>query len=214
MYNRIMGKKGNIFIISGPSGAGEDSIIEGLKKYFPVERVITTTTREMRPGESQGNPYYFISREEFIKRRDNGEFVEWAEQYNGNLYGVTKEEIERVKNSGKVGTWKIEWKGVVTAKKIYPVKSPRSGVSAKGEKFNRVNPEIPAIFITVSDLKILEDRIRRRDGISEKYIKEKMEYTREWMKHKDIYDYTVLNEEGKLDEAIQKTAEIIRKHLG
>lgn len=185
--------KNNIFIISGPSGAGEDSIIEGLRKYFSIERVITTTTRPMRPGESQGNPYCFISREELIKRRDKGEFVEWAEQYNGNLYGVTKEEIERVKNSGRIGLWKIDWKGVITAKKIYP--------------------EIPAIFITVSDLKILENRIRRRDGISEEYIKERMEYTEEWMKHKDIYDYEVYNEEGKLDEVIQKTAEIIKKHL-
>lgn len=206
-------KISNIFIISGPSGAGEDSIIEGLKKYFSIERVITTSTRSMRPGESQKNPYYFISRGEFIKRRDKGEFVEWAKQYNDNLYGVTKEEIERVKNSGKVGIWKIDYKGVISAKKIYPVKTPRSGVSAKSGKFNRVNPEIPAIFITVSDLKILENRIRRRDGISEKYIRQRMEYTKEWMKHKDIYDYEVVNEEGKLAEAIQKTAEIIKKHL-
>lgn len=186
-------EKNNIFIISGPSGAGEDSIIEGLRKYFEIERVITTSTRSMRPKESQGDPYYFISCEEFIKRRENSEFIEWAEQYNGNLYGVTKEEIERVKNLGKVGIWKIDWKGVITAKKTYP--------------------EIPSIFITVSDLKILEDRIHRRGGISEDYIKERMEYTREWMKHKDIYDYEVYNEEGKLDEAIQKTAEIIQKHL-
>lgn len=189
--------KFGIFIISGPSGAGEDSIIESLRKYFPIERVITTTTRQMRTGESQGDPYYFISREEFIKRRDNNEFVEWAEQYNGNLYGVTEEEIERIKSAsrrtGKVGIWKIDWKGVITAKKLYP--------------------EIPTIFITVSDLKILEDRIRRRGGISEKYIKERMKYTKEWMKHKDIYDYKVFNEEGKLDETIAQTAEIIRKYL-
>lgn len=186
-------KKSNIFIISGPSGAGEDSIIEGLKKYFPIERVITTSTREMRPNESQGNPYWFITREEFIKRRDNNEFVEWAEQYNGNLYGVTKEEIERMKNSDKIGLWKIEWQGVITAKKIYS--------------------EIPAIFITVSDLKVLEDRIRRRDNVTDEYIQERMEYTKEWMKHKDLYDYTVFNEENKLDSAIAQTAEIIKKYL-
>lgn len=193
----IAGKKSNIFIISGPSGAGEDSIIEGLRKYFSIERVITITTRPMRPGESQGNPYYFISREEFIKRRDNGEFVEWAEQYNGNLYGVTEEEIERVKSAswrtGKIGIWKLDLKGVITAKKLFP--------------------EVPAIFITVSDLKILESRIRRRGGISEEYIRERMEYTKEWLKHKDIYDCEVYNEEGKLGEAIQKTVEIIKGRL-
>lgn len=198
MYHKLQimsmtGTKFKIFIISGPSGAGEDSIIEGLKKYFEIERVITTTTRAMRPGESQGNPYYFIDREEFIKRRDNNEFVEWAEQYNGNLYGVAKEEIERVKTSGKVGTWKIEWKGVITAKKLFP--------------------EIKSIFVTVTDLKILEDRIRRRDGVTEEYVRERMEYTKEWMKHADIYDYEVVNEEGKLSEAIAQTAEIIKANL-
>src|SRR3989338_4539799 len=98
--------KNNIFVVSGPSGAGEDSIIKGLEKYFPIERIITTSTREMRPGESQGNPYHFIGKEEFKKRKDQGDFIEWAEQYNGNLYGVTRQEIERVKNSGKIGTWK------------------------------------------------------------------------------------------------------------
>lgn len=185
-------QKSNIFIISGPSGAGEDSIIEGLKKFFKIERTITTTTRTMRLGESQGNPYYFISREEFIARRDNNEFVEWAEQYNGNLYGVTKEEIERVKNSGNIGTWKIEWKGVITAKKIFP--------------------EIPSIFIN-APIDVLENRIRRRDNVSEEYIKERTEYTKEWLKHKDIYDYEVENKEGKLDEAIQTVKEIIEKHI-
>lgn len=186
-------QKSKIFIISGPSGAGEDSIIEGLCKHFPIERIITSTTREMRSRESQGNPYWFISREEFIARRDKNEFVEWAEQYNGNLYGVTKDEIERVKNSGKIGAWKIEWKGVLTAKKSFP--------------------EVPAIFITVPDLKILEDRIRRRGDVSEKYIQERMEYTKEWMEHADIYDHTVINEDGKLDQAIAQTAEIIQKYL-
>lgn len=186
-------KKNNIFIISGPSGAGEDSIIKGLEKYFPIEKIITTTTRSMRPGESQGNPYWFIARADFEKRRDNNEFVEWVEQYNGNLYGVTKKEIERVKNSGKIGTWKIDWKGVVNAKKLFP--------------------EIPAIFIAVPDLKTLENRIRRRGGLSEEYIKERMEYTKDWLKHQDIYDHTILNEENKLDEAIAQTAEIIRKYL-
>lgn len=193
----IAQKKSSLFILSGPSGAGEDSIINGLEKVFSLERVITTTTREMRAGESQGNPYWFITREDFVARRDNGEFAEWAEQYNGNLYGVTKKEIERVQSisrkNGKIGIWKIEYQGVMTVKKIYP--------------------EIPAIFITVPDLETLENRIRRRDSVSEEYIQERMKYTQEWMRHADIYDYTIVNADGKLNEAIEKTVEIIRKCL-
>lgn len=182
-----------LFIISGPSGAGEDSIIEGLKKYFEIERVVTTTTRAMRAGDSQGNPYYFISKEEFEQKIESGDFVEYAQEYNNNFYGVTREELERVKNSGKIGIWKIEYKGVMTAKKMFP--------------------EIISILITVSDLDILAQRIRRRDQADDKYIAERMAYTEEWMKHKDIYDYTVYNEEGKLDEAIAKTAQIIQNIL-
>ena len=182
-------QKSNIFIISGPSGAGEDSIIKGLEKHFPIERVITTTTRLMRKGESQGSPYYFIDKEEFEKKLGNGEFAEHAEEYNENLYGVTREELERVRLSGKIGIWKIEYKGVMTAKKLFP--------------------EIKSIYIAAPSLEILRARIRRRDSVSEEYINERMEYTKEWIKHEHIYDFRVVNEEGKLEEATKKVADII-----
>jgi guanylate kinase len=179
----------NLFIISGPSGAGEDSIIKGLKELFPVEVVITTTTRSMRTNENEGNPYYFISKEEFQKRITENKFFEWAQQYNDNLYGVTFDEIERVKKCGKIGLWKIEYKGVITAKKLIP--------------------DITTIFIN-APLDQLEERIRRRDQVSEEFIKERIAYTKEWLKHKDIYDYEIINENGKLAESIIKVAQIIQ----
>lgn len=183
-----------IFIISGPSGAGEDSVIEGLKKYFQIERVITTTTRSMRAGESQEKPYYFISREDFEKKIERDELAEYAQEYNDNFYGVTKDELERVKDSGNIGVWKIEYKGVITAK----------------QKF----PEIKSIYIAPPSLEILRQRIvKRNPGVSEEYLKERMDYTKEWMNHEDVYAYKVVNEEGKLDETIAKVAEIIRKNL-
>ena len=186
--------KSNIFIISGPSGAGEDSIIEGLKSILPIERIITSTTREMRSGESQGNPYYFISREEFEKNIADNKFTEYAEEYNHNLYGVTTEELERVANSGKIGILKIEYKGVMLIKKKFP--------------------EIKSIYIAPPSLEIIEQRLRRRDkNISEEYLKERLDYTKEWMKYEDIYDYKIVNEEGKLEEAIQKVAKIIQSNL-
>lgn len=184
--------KSNIFIISGPSGAGEDSIIEKLAHSFPIERIVTTTTRQMRDGELQGDPYYFISREEFETRLAKGFFAEHAQQYNGNLYGVSKAELDRVKRSGKIGIWKIEYKGVITVKKQYP--------------------EIVAIFINAESLDVLEKRIRRRDNASDEFIRERMEYTREWLKHLDVYDYQITNREGKLTEAVAEVADIVKKH--
>lgn len=186
-------KKSNIFIISGPSGAGEDSIINELNRYFDIERIITTTTRKMRVGESQGNPYYFISQEEFEKKLNNGDFAEYAQQYNENLYGVTNEELKRVQESGKIGIWKIEYKGVITIKKMYP--------------------EIVAIFVNAPSLKILENRIKKRDNVSDEYIKERMDYTKQWLQHTDVYDYKIINEEGKLAKAISEVAEIIKLNM-
>jgi guanylate kinase len=98
-----------------------------------------------------------------------------------------------VKNSGKIGIWKIEYKGVMAVKKKYP--------------------EIIAIFVNASSLEILENRIRRRDNVSEEYIRERMQYTKEWLNHINVYDYAVVNEEGKLKEAVDKVAEIIKKSI-
>jgi guanylate kinase len=179
----------SLFIISGPSGAGEDSVIEGLSHIMPVERVITTTTRAPRTGESSGHPYHFISPASFAEGITMGQFVEYAKQYNDNFYGVTKEELERVVQSGKVGIWKIEYQGVMTVKKLFP--------------------EIPSIFITSSSIDILRVRIKRRGDLSEEALDERMEYTKKWLKHKDIYDYTVVNEEGKLNETIFRVRDII-----
>lgn len=183
-----------IFIVSGPSGAGEDSVIEGLRKHFDIERVITTTSRGIRNGDSEGKPYYFISRKEFEEKISREELAEWAEQYNNNLYGVTKEELERVASSDRVGIWKIEYKGVTTVKKKFP--------------------KIKSIYIAPPSLDILRKRILRRDpDISPEYLEERIRYTEEWMKHEDIYDYKVVNEEGELDETITKVAEIIKKNI-
>ena len=181
----------NIVIISGPSGAGEDSVIEGLKQFTQVNRVITTTARAMRPGESEGNPYHFISVDTFEEKIASGEMVEWARQYNGNLYGVTREELQRVNDLPGIGTWKIEYQGVITAKKLYP--------------------NIFAMLIVADSLEVLEERMRTRGGMTEEQIKERIEYTKEWLQHTDVYDVTVVNRQGKLGETIQEVLDILRK---
>lgn len=182
----------NIFIISGPSGAGEDSIIDGVAALMPIERVINTTTRsELRPGESQGNPYYFITHEQFAEGIHKGDFVEYAELHNHNFYGVTKAEIHRVAQSKKTGIWKMDYKGVITVKKIFP--------------------EIRSILITVPSLDVLETRIRRRGGVSETYIQDRLDYAKEWLKHTDIYDYTIINAEGELKTSIEQVRSLLQQ---
>ena len=184
--------KNNIFIISGPSGAGEDSIIEGLRKTLPIERLITTTTRKMRPSDKQGKPYFFISKEKFLQGVKNKNFLEYAKEYNNNYYGITHKEINRIKNSNKIGILKIEYKGVMAVKKIMP--------------------KIKSILIN-APLKIMAKRIKRRDNTTDEYVQERMEYTKEWLKYRDIYDYEVINEENKLNKAIKDVAQIIKTNI-
>jgi guanylate kinase len=182
----------NVFIISGPAGSGKDTIIERLAGSLPFERVITTTTRAARPGETDGNPYYFVSREQFEKSVTEDRFIEHSVNENDECYGVTKEELDRVSRSGHIGIWKVDWKGVISAKRLFP--------------------GIIALLIS-APIGILESRLRERDG-SEKdgaYFQERMAYTREWLRHTDIYDYTIENEQGKLDEAVEKTRAIISR---
>ena len=180
----------NLIIISGPSGSGQDSVIKGLEKFFSIERVITFTTRAMRPGEAEGKPYYFISKDEFKKKIKNKEFFEYAKQYNGNFYGVANAEITRVRDSGKPGIWKIDYQGVINVKKKMP--------------------DIPAILI-IAPLDVLEERIKKRDAATDKYIKDRMNYTKKWLKHTDIYDYIVENKDGHLDETVRQVKKVITK---
>lgn len=181
----------NIVIISGPSGAGEDSVIDGLSEFTTVNRVITTTTRKPRAGEVHGKHHYFISKEDFKKLIDIDSMIEWAQQYNGNFYGVTIDELQRVARLEGIGVWKIEYQGVIRAKELFP--------------------KILSILLMAESLEVLEDRIRARSDVSEEFITERMNYTREWMKHTDIYDYTIINKQGLLHETIQEVVDILRK---
>ncbi len=181
-----------LFIISGPSGAGEDSVVKGIKKLFSIEKIITTTTRKMRPGEINGKDYYFINKTEFEQKIQDGKFFEWAEEDNGQFYGGTLEEIKRVKNSGKIGIWKIEYQGVIAAKKLLP--------------------EAISIFIYISIDKIRQ-RLKNRENSSEEFIKARLEYAQGWFDNEDIFDYKVENIENKLDETIKKVANIIKNNI-
>jgi len=185
-----MPQNNTIFVISGPSGSGQDSVIAELKKIIDIESVVTTTTRLMRPGEEQGKPYYFISKDEFEQGIKANKYIEFAKEYN--YYGVTAEEIERVKNSGKIGLWKVEYQGAITAKKLFP--------------------GIKAILIT-APLDILEQRIRQRDNATEVFVQDRMKYTKEFLEHRNIYDYEIENVQGKLEKTVRKVQEIIQNNI-
>jgi guanylate kinase len=187
-----MSKKNKIFIITGPSGAGEDSVIKELQKYFPIEKIVTSTTRKKRPNEIAGKDYYFLSHEKFQEKIKNNKFFEWALEDNENYYGGTYEEIERVLNSTNIGIWKIDYQGVLNAKKIIP--------------------EAISIYLHVP-IKIIEKRLNNRGIHNKKFIEERLDYAQGWYQNRDKFDYEVENKEGELDKTIEKVAKIIKKNI-
>lgn len=181
----------NIFIISGPSGSGQDSVINELKKEFVFDKIITTTTRQMRPEDQEGVSYYFISKEDFKKGIAENKFFEYALEDNGNYYGGTYAELERVKKSSKPIIWKVDYKGVLNGKKILP--------------------EAKSIFIHIP-IELIEKRLLGR-GETKEMIKTRIDYAKGWYENEHLFDYKVTNEEGKLKQTVEKVAEIIKKNL-
>jgi len=181
-----------VFIISGPSGAGEDSVIEGLKKIINFNRVITTVTRKKRTGESEKHPYYFITVDKFKKLIKEQALLEWAIVY-GDYRGCTKQEISRLLKLKRPILWKVDWQGVKTIKKALP--------------------EAVSIFVAPASYQSLEKRLIARGTDSVATIKERKAETIEWLKHKSVYDYVIINADGKLKQTIQKVAKIIKNRL-
>lgn len=181
-----------IFLISGPSGVGEDSLIEKLQERIPIQRVITTVTRKMRPGEKQGSPYFFVSKKRFQEMIKNNELIEWAVVYN-SYRGCTKKEIQRLMKKKDPIVWKVDWQGVRHIKKIFPA--------------------AVAIFIIPPSYKTLVKRILKRDKDAKRIIQEREAFTKEWLKQRDLYDWVVVNREGKLKQAVDEVEKIIRHSL-
>lgn len=109
-----------MIIVVGPSGVGKSSFVDKITAEIPkIKDVITYTTRAMREGESEGNPYHFISNERFLELRDQGFFVEWA-QVHGRLYGTPKQEIHQALKAGIPVIMDVDVQGAATFIKEYP----------------------------------------------------------------------------------------------
>ncbi|HLD30743.1 MAG TPA: guanylate kinase [Patescibacteria group bacterium] len=189
---KIKLKRTIFFIISGPSGAGEDSVIEGLKDKIKYERVITTVTREKRIGEREGFPYYFVSRKKFESMINKDAFIEWADVY-GDYRGATKKEIERLNKKNTLALWKVDFQGVETIKKKIP--------------------GVLSVLILPPSLKVLEERLIKRKTDTPETIKKRLPFTKKWLKQRKSYDYTVINEENKLKETIDRVLRILLENL-
>ena len=182
-------RSGRLFVISGPSGVGKDSVIDGLKKLSrPYHFTVTATTRAMRPNERDGIDYIFLSREEFRHMIEQNDLLEWAEVY-GNLYGVPKSQVNDALNRGQDVILKIDVQGAATVKKLHP--------------------DAVLIFLEPPDMNSLEQRLRNRNTESEAELQTKLTTAFREMDEASWFDRRVVNQDDHLDDTIASIDRII-----
>ena len=183
-------RKGILFIISGPAGSGKGTVVKELiSAHSEIALSVSATTRNPRPGEENGVHYYFISKDEFEKRIERGEILEYT-TYCENYYGTPLKEVKKALDSGKDIILEIEVDGAMQVKK-------------------KVRGSI-AIMLTPPDAETLERRLRGRGTETEDVIKWRLERAKEEIKLLPKYDYSVVNEDGKSNECAELIYDIIK----
>ncbi|MEW5821104.1 MAG: guanylate kinase [Cyanobacteriota bacterium] len=176
------GIKGNIIVISGPSGVGKDTVIDRIRELDPeINLTVPYTTRPPRPGEKEGVNFYYITKDKFEKLIEEGNIFEYA-YFNNNYYGSSIEEIESKRNGHDVIL-------NLTADQAVKVK----------EKFK---DKAFLVFIDPPSIEELEQRLRGRGTETEESIKNRLDDASYQMSFSDKFDLKVVNETGKLEEAV------------
>ncbi|MCA8895804.1 MAG: guanylate kinase, partial [Amphiplicatus sp.] len=148
-------RRGLMFVLSSPSGAGKTTLSERLLKTDKdIVLSISATTRPRRPGEAHGQDYYFVSEEEFFRMRDAGEFLEWANVF-GNYYGTPRPLVEATLRQGKDVLFDIDWQGAQQLDEV------------AGE-------DVVKVFILPPSREELERRLRRRAQDPEEVVQKRM----------------------------------------
>lgn len=181
--------RGLLVVISGPSGVGKGTVRKALfdMHNHNLTYSVSMTTRKMRPGEVDGVDYYFVSKEEFEQKIEDGKFLEHAE-FVGNYYGTPLDKVNEKLDAGREVVLEIEVEGALQVKKKMP--------------------DCVMIFIVPPSKEALYDRLRSRGTESEEIIKERIEKANREFKKAYLYDYIVVNDE--VSNAADRIMAIIR----
>ena len=182
-------RQGLLFVLSAPSGTGKDTVINALKQQgMDFYVVASVTTRAPRPGESEGNPYHFISEEEFKRLVDEGELLEYA-NVHGNWYGQPRQVIRDNLRAGRDVLLKIDVQGAASIR--------------------RKVPQAIFIFLVPSSLEELAQRLATRQTETEEERLRRLADARKELMQQYWYDYVVVNRQGHLQEAVDQLRAII-----
>lgn len=178
--------KGQLFIISGPSGVGKGTIVQRLLDETDVTFSVSMTTRAPRPGEVEGVSYYFVSDEEFDRTIAENGFLEYAGNF-GNRYGTPLKPILDNLDAGRDVLLDIDIQGAINVKKTYP-----KGVF---------------VFILPPSMAELRKRITGRGTETEESLNKRLGKALEEISYIDKYDYCIVN--GEIDEAVARAKAIL-----
>lgn len=179
--------KGSIYIISGPSGSGKDTVLKGVFETYPdIGFSISSITREMRPGEVEGEKYHFISREEFETMIKDDALLEYN-QFVGNYYGTPRGPVEECIDAGRDMIIEVDVNGAA--------------------QIREKRPDAISIFIMPPSLSELRKRLIARATDAPEVIEKRVKEAIREIEHADEYDYIVLND--VIDDAIDRFNSII-----
>ena len=174
--------QGLLFVLSAPSGAGKDTVIRVLKQQGMNFYVVpSVTTRSLRPGESEGNPYHFVDQETFERMVSQGELLEYA-NVHGNWYGQPRKLIRENLAAGRDVLLKIDVKGAATIRKKVP--------------------DAIFIFLIPGSLEELSHRLTDRQTETEEELQRRLADARKELAEQHWYDYLITNRDGHLQEAV------------
>lgn len=184
-------KRGKLIVISAPSGCGKTTIARAiLQKYPTMLFSVSATTRAPRTGEQDGKDYFFLTKEDFQRRVQAGELVEWEEIYS-DYYGTLRSEVDRSLNRGKVMLFDVDVKGALSIKRHYPHDSV-------------------LIFIKPPNFEVLKQRLLNRKTENEATIKRRLDRVPMELDKGSQIDWQVVNDD--LQKAIDNVDHIIRQH--
>lgn len=182
-------RRGRLFVVAGPSGAGKGTLISELLKQYPQARLsVSATTREPRPGEREGVDYHFLDRKEFERRAQAGDFLEWAEVH-GNLYGTPRRAVEEWLKRGHDVILEIDVQGA--------------------QQVRERMPEAVTVFVAPPSLEALEERLRRRGTENEEEIRRRLRNAVRENEERTGFRHVVVNDD--LRRAVEELCAIYEK---
>lgn len=168
-------RRGLMFVLSSPSGAGKTTLSRMLVKETPdLQMSVSATTRAMRPGEVDGRDYFFVDQPRFDAMAKAGELLEWAKVFD-NSYGTPRKPVEDALSAGKDVLFDIDWQGT---------QQLRDGQEN----------DVVSVFILPPSVQALEQRLHTRAQDSDEVIRGRMKKAGDEMSHYDAYDYIVVND--------------------